>query len=115
MVTIPEELSREFEICMSGDLPTRTAMRKELAGHRRAIAALGDDAALSVTDGVSALVEAIDRKTSPLYLRLILGAVRIVGPERPVPLRQRDWTGISRVVSSVAWSIKRPDLMLTNS
>lgn len=95
---------------------------QKASAHKRAARALvgtleaaeAPPAALSAARLMAMLLDRMERKTSPLYVRLIHAAARFVSEDLPEDPTQADW-GLRRdVVWSVAHSTKHFDLVGTN-
>lgn len=95
---------------------------QKATAHKRAARALLDSleaadapqAAPAAVRLVAALLDRMERKTSPLYVRLTHAAVRFVTEDLPDDIGQADWELRREVAWSVAHSTKHFDLVGAN-
>ena len=100
-MNVPDAARDEFEDLVTGRLE-RTGVHKRAV---KAALAAADGEPKRVLAGVLAQLERLERKTSPLYVRLVhaLAAYAL--------LPDRDWALVAEVHDAVAHSTKRFELM----
>lgn len=104
-MNVPDAARDEFESLVTGRLERTTTHKKQV---RAALAdATGD--AQRVLTGVLAQLDRLERKTSPLYVRLVHALASYA------VLPDRDWSLTAELHDAVAHSTKRFELMFEPS
>jgi len=107
---IPEAARQDFDQLMKRPLPQLVPLRKEMRAFVALLEKTGAESdadtseALEVANTLLQLVSAIERKTSPLYIRLICTAMAYItrhDPENPSSMLEADWELNRKVLSSV--------------
>lgn len=100
-MNVPDAARDEFETLVTGRLERTTVHKKQV---KAALAAAEGEGA-QVLSGVLAQLNRLERKTSPLYVRLVHALAAYV------LLPDRDWTLTRELHDAVAHSTKRFELM----
>lgn len=118
---IPEAARPVFEALLVEELRPITAHKKEVRAFAALVARAAQDAGRDAARidtcvrAVTDLLESVERKTSPLYVRLIHACAAYLvrtaeaGPER---IWEADWEAVEGVIDSVAHSTKRFEHMV---
>ena len=102
---MPQAAKQQFDRLLTAPMKKTNAHKKEIEALQKAV--VNNAEAAAVVSTVMALLNRVDRKTSPLYLRMIHAAAAYVGEGE---MEAVDW-GLSRqVVKTVAHSTKQFDL-----
>ena len=102
---MPQAARQQFDRLLTAPLRTTNAHKKEVEALAVKVAALPE--AASVVGTVATLLSRVERKTSPLYIRLIHAAAAYVCEDAPDEV---DWSLRRDVINSVAHSTKHFDL-----
>ena len=101
---IPEAARQRFDRLLTAPLKKTNQHKKEIEALQRKLA--DNPEAAPVVSTVMRLLGRVERKTSPLYVRLIHAVAIYVGED----LESADWELRAAVVDSVAHSTKHFDL-----
>ena len=107
-MSVPDLAKPAYQRLVSAPLGDTKALKRELAAARAGLLN-GANVHLAVAEqaiGVAAaLIDAVERKTSPLYVRHIHAAVRYVMEQGPA-----DWALTLEVVNATAYGVQRREL-----
>ncbi|MBK7755522.1 MAG: hypothetical protein IPI35_03730 [Deltaproteobacteria bacterium] len=107
-MSVPDLAKPAYQRLVSAPLGDTKALKRELAAARAGLLN-GANVHLAVAEqaiGVAAaLIDAVERKTSPLYVRHIHAAARYVMTEGP-----GDWPLALEVVNATAYGVQRREL-----
>ncbi len=103
---MPEEARERFDFLLTRPLQKTNTHKKQVSALRERLQSEGGSPeALAVVDTASALLSHVERKTSPLYVRLIHAAALYL-----IEDTSGDWPLIGQVMSAVAHSTKHFEL-----
>ncbi|MFT4974659.1 MAG: hypothetical protein ACI8S6_000542 [Myxococcota bacterium] len=109
---IPEAARPRFDRLLTLPLETVAVQKRALRALDAALEEAGaGPTALSAAQLGATLLDRLERKTSPLYVRLIHGAVHFLTHDLPEDIRQADWALRREVTWAVAHSTKNFDLV----
>lgn len=100
---MPQAARQQFDLLLTAPLQKTNAHKKQIEALQATVSA--DPAAAEVVGTVAALLNRVERKTSPLYVRLIHAAALYVSADAV------DWPLTRDVISAVAHSTKNFDLV----